>query len=102
VNLSEPDECLDHCAERYEQLRQMIMDGKDYCCQGWGMALLIHRGFATWIYAFSKIESSQQQSAVPVTPVPDKACLAIPDTIRGRMIMIISDMVLSTLQEVAL
>lgn len=102
VNLSEPDECLDHCAERYEQLRQMILDGKDYCCQGWGLALLIHRGFAAWIYAFSKIESSQQQSAVPVTPVPDKTCLAIPDTIRGRMIMTISDMVLSTLQEVAL
>jgi hypothetical protein len=102
INLSEPDEYLDHCVERYEQLRQMILETRDYCCQGWGLALLIHRGFAAWVYAFSKIESSQQQSAVPVTPVPDKACLAIPDTIRGRMIMTISDMVLSTLQEVAL
>jgi hypothetical protein len=80
----------------------MILEGKDYCCQGWGLALLIHRGFAVWIYAFSKIESSQQQSSVPVIPVPEKACLAIPDTIRGRMIMTISDMVLSALQEVAL
>jgi len=102
VNLPEPDECLDHCAERYEQLRQMILEGKNYCCQGWGLALLIHRGFAAWIYAFSKIESSQQQSAVPATQIPDEACLAIPDTIRGQMIMTISDMVLSTLQEVAL
>ena len=102
VSLSGPDEYLDHCVERYEQLRHMILEGKDYCCQGWGLALLIHRGFAAWVYAFSKIESSQQQSAVLVTPVPDKACLAIPDTIRGRMIMTISDMVLSTLQEVAL
>jgi hypothetical protein len=102
VNLSEPDECLNHCAERYEQLRQMILETRDYCCQGWGLALLIHRGFAAWVYAFSKIESSQQQSPVPVTPVPDKACLAIPDTIRGRMIMTISDMVMSTLQGVAL
>lgn len=80
----------------------MILDGKDYCCQGWGLALLIHRGFAAWIYAFSKIESSQQQPAVPVTPVPDNTCLVIDDTIRGRMIMTISDMVLSTLQEVTL
>ena len=102
VNLSEPDECLGHCAERYEQLRQMILERKDYCCQGWGLALLIHRGFAAWIYAFSKIKSSQQQSAVPVTPTPEKTSLAIPDTIRDRMIMTISDMVLSTLQEVAL
>ena len=102
VNLSEPDGYLDHCAERYEQLRQMILETRDYCCQGWGLALLMHRGFAAWVYAFSKIESSQQQPAVPVTPVPDNTCLAIPDTIRGRMIMTISDMVLSTLQEVAL
>jgi hypothetical protein len=80
----------------------MILETRDYCCQGWGLALLIHRGFAAWVYAFSKIESSQQQSAVPITPVPDEASLRIPDTIRGRMIMTISDMVLSTLQEVAL
>jgi hypothetical protein len=80
----------------------MILEGKDYCCQGWGLALLIHRGFAAWIYAFSKIESSQWQSAVSVTPVPDKSNLAIPDTIRGRIIMTISEMVLSTLQGVAL
>ena len=80
----------------------MILEGKDYCCQGWGLALLIHRGFAAWVYAFSKIESSQQQSAVFVTPVSDNACLAIPDTIRGKIIMAISDMVLSTLQEVSL
>ena len=102
VNLSEPDEYLDHCVERYEQLRQMILETRDYCCQGWGLALLIHRGFAAWVYAFSKIESSQQHTVVPIIPVPDKTCLAIPDTIRGRMIMTISDMVLSTLQEVAL
>ena len=80
----------------------MILEGKDYCCQGWGLALLIHRGFAAWIYAFSKIESSQQQSAVPIPPTSDKRNLEIPDTIRGRMIMTISDMVLSILQEVAL
>lgn len=102
INLSEPDEYLDHCAERYEQLRQMILEVRDYCCQRWGLALLMHRGFAAWVYAFSKIESSQQQSAVPVTPIPDKACLTIPDTIRSRIIMTISDMVLSTLQEVSL
>ena len=102
LNLSEPDECLDHCVERYEQLRQMILEGKDYCCQGWGLALLIHRGFAAWVYAFSKIESSQQQSAVPVTPVPDEACLSVPDTIRSQIVMTISDMVLSTLKEVTL
>jgi len=102
VNLSGPDEYLDHGVERYEQLRQMTLEARDYCCQGWGLALLRHRGFAAWVYAFSKIESSQQQSAVPITPVPDKASLAIPDTIRGRMIMTISDMMLSTLQEVAL
>ena len=102
VNLSEPDECFDQCCQRYEQLRQMILETRDYCCQGWGLALLIHRGFAAWVHAFLKIESSQQRSAVPVTLVSDKACLAIPDTIRGRMIMTISDMVLSTLQEVAL
>jgi len=80
----------------------MILEGKDYCCQGWGLALLIHRGFAAWVYAFSKIESSQQQSAVPVTPVPDEACLSVPDTIRSQIIMTISDMVLSTLKEVTL
>ena len=102
VNLSEPDECLDYCADRYEQLRQMILEGKDYCCQGWGLALLIHRGFLAWVDALSKIESYQQQSVVPAISVPDKTNLAIPDTIRGRMIMTISDMVLSTLQGVAL
>jgi len=102
IDLSEPDECLDHCVERYEQLRQMILEARDYCCQGWGLALLLHRGFAAWVYAFSKIESSQKQSVVPATPVINKACLTIPDTIRGRMITTISDMVLSTLQEVAL
>jgi hypothetical protein len=80
----------------------MILEGRDYCCQGWGLALLIHRGFAEWIYAFSRIESSQQQSDVPVISATDKSCLSIPDTIQGRMIMTISDMVLSTLQEVTL
>jgi hypothetical protein len=80
----------------------MVLEGKDYCCQGWGLVLLMHRGFAAWIYAFSKIESSQQQSAVPVTSTPDKSNLAIPDTIRGRIIMTISEMVLSTLQGVSL
>jgi len=83
VNFFEPDTCLDHCVERYEQLRRMVLEGRDYCCQGWGLALLIHRGFAALIYAFSKIE-------------------AIPDTIRGQMIMSISEMVLGTLQEVVL
>jgi len=80
----------------------MILEGRDYCCQGWGLALLINRGFLAWIDAFSKIESYQQQPVVPAAPVPDKTNLAIPDTIRGRMIMTISEMVLSTLQEVAL
>ena len=100
VDLSEPDECFDQCCRRYEQLRQMTLEMRDYHCHGWGLALLIHRGLAAWVHAFSKIESSQQQF-VPVTPVSDKACLAIPDTIRGRMIMTISEMVLSTLQGVA-
>ena len=80
----------------------MVLEGKDYCCQGWGLALLIHRGFAAWIYAFSKIESSQQESVADVTLAPDKTCLAIPDTIRGQMIMSISEMVLGTLREVTL
>ena len=102
VNLPEPDKSLNHCTERYEQLRHMILDGREYCCQGWGLALLINRGLLAWVYAFSKIESYQQQSVVPVIPVPDKTNLAIPDTVRGRMIMTISEMVLSTLQEVAL
>lgn len=80
----------------------MVLEGRDYCCQGWGLALLNHRGFLAWIYAFSKLESYQQQSVVPVTSIPDKTDLAVPDTIRGRMIMTISEMILSTLQEVAL
>ena len=101
VNLSEPDECLDHCVECYEQLRQMILEARDYCCQDWGLALLIHHGFAAWIYAISKIESFQQPPE-PTNSVPDKTNLVIPDTIRGRMIMTLSEMVLSALQEVAL
>ncbi len=102
VNFFEPDTCLDHCVERYEQLRRMVLEGRDYCCQGWGLALLIHRGFTAWIYAFSKMESSQQESVAYVTLAPDKTCLAIPDTIRGQMIMAISEMALGTLQGVVL
>lgn len=102
VNLSKLDGCLDYCANRYEQLRQMILEGKDYCCQGWGLSLFIHRGFLAWVDAISKIESYQQQSVVPAILVPDKTTLVIPDTIRSQMIMTISDMVLSTLQGVAL
>jgi hypothetical protein len=101
MNSSESDECLIHCAKRYEQLRQMVLE-EDYCCQGWGLALLIHHGFLAWIYAFSKIESYQQQSVVPSISVPGKTNLSLPYTIRSRMIMTISEMVLSTLQEVAL
>ncbi|WP_123785173.1 hypothetical protein [Sedimentisphaera cyanobacteriorum] len=63
--------------------------------------MLIHRGFLAWVYAFSKIESSQQQTVVPAISVPDTN-IAVPDTIRSRMVMTISEMVLSTLQEVAL
>jgi len=80
----------------------MVREGRDYCCQGWGLALLIHRGFAAWIYAFSKIEPPQQESIADVTLAPDKTCLAIPDTIHGQMIMSISEMVMGTLQEVVL
>jgi len=91
----------------------MTLEGRDYCCQGWGLALLIHRGFMAWAYAFSKIESSQQQTVVPAISVPDTNTvvpaisvpdtnIAVPDTIRSRMVMTISEMVLSTLQEVAL
>ena len=80
----------------------MVLEGKDYCCQGWGLALLIHRGFAAWIYAFSKIESSQQESVTDITSAPDRTCLAIPDTIRSQMIMSISEMVMGTLREVVL
>lgn len=102
VNFFEPDTCLDHCVERYEQLRRMVLENRDYCCQGWGLALLIHRGFVAWIYAFSKIESSQQESVGDVTSAPDRTCLAIPDTIRSQMIMSISEMVMGTLREVVL
>ncbi len=101
VNLSEPDACPDHCVERYERLRQMILEARDYCCQDWGLALLIHRGFAAWIYAISKIEPFQQPSE-PTRSVPEKTNWVIPDTIRGRMVMSLSEMVLSALQEVAL
>jgi len=80
----------------------MVLTSKEYCCQGWGLSLLIHRGFASWAYAFSKIESYQQQTTVPAVSISDKTNLAVPDTIRSRMIMTISEMVLSTLQEVAL
>ncbi len=102
INFFAPDTCLDHCVERYEQLRRTVLKDRNFCCQGWGMALLNQRGFLAWIDAFSKIESYQQHSVIPVTSEPDKTNLAVPDTIRGRMIMTISEMVLSTLQEVAL
>lgn len=80
----------------------MVLASKDYCCQGWGLALLIHRGFVAWAYAFSKIESYQEQSVIPAISIPDNATLTVSDTIRSRMIMTISEMVLSTLQGVAL
>ena len=80
----------------------LLLASKDYCCQGWGLSLLIHRGFASWAYASSKIQPYQQQPVVPVASLPNKANLTVPDTIRSRMIMTISEMVLSTLQEVAL
>ena len=101
LNLSEPNEGLEHCVERYEQLRQMILVTRDYCCQDWGLALLMHRGFSAWIYAISKIESFQQPPE-PTRSVPEKTNWVIPDTIRGRMIMSLSEMMLSALQEVAL
>ena len=79
----------------------MILEARDYCCQDWGLALLIHRGFAAWIYAISKTEPFQQPPE-PTRSVPGKTNWVIPDTIRGRMIMSLSEMVLSALQEVAL
>ena len=102
THLGEPGNHFNRCTERYEQLRKMVLTSKEYCCQGWGLSLLIHRGFASWAYAFSKIESYQQQTTVPAVSISDKTNLAVPDTIRSRMIMTISEMVLSTLQEVAL
>ena len=83
-------------------MRKMILAGKDYCCQGWGLTLLIHRGFMAWVYAFSKIESYQQQSVAPDISISAKTNVGVPDTIRDRMVMTISEMVLSTLREVAL
>jgi hypothetical protein len=98
----ESDTCLSHCVDRYEQLRRMALEGRDSCGQGWGLALLHQRGFLVWMDAFSKIESYQQHSVIPVTSVPDKTYLAVPDTIRGQMIVTISEMVLSTLKGAAL
>lgn len=102
TNLGEPDNHFIRCTERYEQLRKIVLASKDYCCQGWGLSLLIHRGFASWAYASSKIQLYQQQPVVPVASLSNKANLTVPDTIRSRMIMTISEMVLSTLQEVIL
>jgi hypothetical protein len=80
----------------------MGLEGEDYCCQGWGLALLMHHGFLAWTYAFSKINSYQQQSVTPSISVPGENKLSLPNTIQSQMIMTISEMVLSTLQEVAL
>jgi hypothetical protein len=98
LKLPEQEECFHLCIKRYEKMRGMILEGKDYCCQGWGLALIVHRGFKAWIYTFSKIESYQQQ---PPEPIVCTTKLSIPETIQGKMIMTISEMVLSTLQGVA-
>ena len=80
----------------------MILEGEGDGCQGWGLALLLHRGFLAWIEAFSKIALSQEPLAGPALSMPDLTDGEIPDTIRGRMVMTISEMVLSTLQGVIL
>lgn len=79
----------------------MILEGEGDSGQGWGLALLLHRGLLAWIEAFSKIELSQEPSVGPVLPMPDKTDAEIPDTLRSRMVMTLSEMVLSILQGVA-
>ena len=61
----------------------------------------MHSGFAAWIYAFSKVESSQEKYAAPAVVLSKNEYSSIAD-IDCQMVMIISDMVLSTLQGVAL
>ncbi len=101
LKLPESEKHFIFCVKRYEQLRRMILDGKDYCGRGWGLALIVHRGFMAWATAFSKIDSCQQQSE-SFSSVANQTPPSLPDTIQGKIITAISDMVLSTLQGVAL
>jgi len=80
-------------------LRQVVLSGRSY--QRWGLALLIHRGLAAWMQAWSKIESSEQDLSVTQIPLPDQNGLTIPSSIHGQMVMALAQMVLGALQGVA-
>ena len=99
VNVSGSSAWFERCVGRYEILRQVVLSGRPY--QRWGLALLIHRGLAAWMQAWSKIESSEQDLPVTQIPLPDQNGLTMPDSIHGQMVMALAQMVLGALQEVA-
>lgn len=66
-----------------------------------GLTLLIHHGLAAWMQAWSKIESSEQDLPVTQILLPDRNGLTMPDSIHGQMAMVLAQMVLGALQEVA-
>lgn len=99
VNVSGSSAWFERCVGRYEILRQVVLSGRPY--QRWGLALLIHRGLAAWMQAWSKIESSEQDLPVTQILLPDQNGLTMPDLIHGQIVMALAQMVLGALQEVA-
>jgi hypothetical protein len=98
----EPNSHLAACVECYEKLRQMILAGREYCCQGWGVGLLIHRGFMVWIETWLKTMMPTQQNLAQEQNAAYAPTLLVPESVHSPMIMILAAMILNKLQEATL
>jgi len=80
----------------------MILTGRDYCCQGWGVGLFIHRGFMVWVETWLKTMPPTQQNLAQEQGTAYPSTLFVPESAHAPMIMVLAAMILNKLQEATL
>jgi hypothetical protein len=84
----------------YEQMRKQAVEGENTRV-GWGRAILVHRGMAAWMRAWSALpaRTPEKRPAFPATFFPPPT-LEVPAEYYGPIAAILTSMFLETRPEV--
>lgn len=81
--------------EAYESLRGYVLGGYEGCA-GPGLALLLHKGMAAWLRACARWTPLLQ----PRAELQSSPGAGLPPGLRGELVVLLTTMVLSHLEEV--
>lgn len=83
--------------DRYEELRAIALGSLEAGLASRGLALLMHKGMATWMLTWSRLVIEQEPTIRPNKNKPQQSALA-----RSGVITMLAEMTLSAAREVSI